>query len=320
MKRISKSRRSERTNSFHLTRSHIINNVDANLISNQINSLRQQQVIYDHDNPLNNKELYLEDIFDEQPSQKSNCEMLECLPLFQESIFSHNDDLTNEISIDKETNNHDENERVFNGSQLLTREASLYVFTFSNRHNLTRAASEDLVKMIQSLLPNPNYFPKTLYSLEKQIGFEKVDISIKNYCQNCRLEFFIGPLNSEQKESEFCGCFHEEERKLDCFLYTNVYDKIKFLVKQYFDSIYKYCSSQRSFQDIIDGEFYKKINKENSLHLMICADGTPLRKSSKMKEFWPVILSLIELPRSLRDSIKNKIISGKFLINIITPL
>ena len=38
--------------------------------------------------------------------------------------------------------------------------------------------------------------------------------------------------------------------------------------------------------------------------------GTPIRNTSNKKEFWPVILSLVELPLPLRDSIKNKIICG----------
>jgi hypothetical protein len=304
MKRISKSRKCERTSSLHLRRNLINNNIRANLFSKQTASFQQQQVIDNNDYPMND-DLLIDNIFDENVSQQ-----IDHNEIFVDSIFSNENNLYNEIDVEKESYIPNYDEKIYIGSQLLSREASLYVFAFSHRHNLTRVAAEDLVKMIRFLLPNPNNFPKTMFSLEKLIGFEKTDISIKEYCQICRLEYFIGPLNREQKETEFCGCLNNEERRFDNFLYTNVYDKITYLVKQHFDTIHKYCSSQRSSQDIFDGEFYKKMAKENTLHLMVCADGTPIRKSSKMKEFWPVILSLIELPRSLRDSIKNKIISG----------
>lgn len=42
---------------------------------------------------------------------------------------------------------------------------------------------------------------------------------------------------------------------------------------------------------------------------MIYTDGIQISKSSK-KNFWPVICGLVELPISIRDSQKNKIIFG----------
>ena len=45
---------------------------------------------------------------------------------------------------------------------------------------------------------------------------------------------------------------------------------------------------------------------------MIFSDGVAPAKSFK-KKCWPVVLGLIELPRTLRDSIKNKIISGVYI-------
>ena len=45
---------------------------------------------------------------------------------------------------------------------------------------------------------------------------------------------------------------------------------------------------------------------------MLYSDGVSPAKSFK-KHCWPVIIGLVELPRSLRDSIRNKIISGVFI-------
>jgi hypothetical protein len=42
---------------------------------------------------------------------------------------------------------------------------------------------------------------------------------------------------------------------------------------------------------------------------MVFSDGTPIKKSM-YKQFWPVFVGLVELPRNLRESIRNKIISG----------
>lgn len=45
---------------------------------------------------------------------------------------------------------------------------------------------------------------------------------------------------------------------------------------------------------------------------MVYADGVCPAKSFK-KKCWPVIFGLVELPRTLRDSIRNKIISGVYI-------
>ena len=42
---------------------------------------------------------------------------------------------------------------------------------------------------------------------------------------------------------------------------------------------------------------------------MVFSDGTPIKKST-YKQIWPVFVGLCELPRTLRESIQNKIISG----------
>jgi hypothetical protein len=45
---------------------------------------------------------------------------------------------------------------------------------------------------------------------------------------------------------------------------------------------------------------------------MVYTDGISLTNSN-CKEFWPVFVSLVELPHQLRDSNKNKIIAGVWL-------
>ena len=70
------------------------------------------------------------------------------------------------------------------------------------------------------------------------------------------------------------------------------------------------------FLDLIHGSYYQKIKQKNTLHLMICSDGIAIRNSTQYTQFWPVLVGLVELPRSLRDSLKNKMICGN---NIIIP-
>jgi hypothetical protein len=82
------------------------------------------------------------------------------------------------------------------------------------------------------------------------------------------------------------------------------------LILNAFSQYQNYVSTKRDFIYLIDGEYYNSIRKDNTLHLVIYADGTPIRKSTQKKHFYPVVVGLAELPLSIRDSIKNKIICG----------
>jgi hypothetical protein len=67
-------------------------------------------------------------------------------------------------------------------------------------------------------------------------------------------------------------------------------------------------------QDLIDGEFYAKIKRDKTLNLLVYDDGVKPANSFK-QEFWPVIFTLAELPRTLRDSFRNKLIAGIYIGN-----
>jgi hypothetical protein len=317
MKRISKTRRVGKTKHQRLSRR---TQSETNHIANDdITTHDSFENMFDPQNNnsqinMNNNDSF-ENMFDPQNNNSQiNMDIksfdLDESPIFNQILIPNS--ITNLENSNEAFNSFKKvDNKIFTGHNVSTKEASIYVFAFMTRHNLTTIASEELIKLIQFLLPNSNFFPKSLNKLHKEIGFETAEINVKEYCQKCRLLFMIGPLNVDQNESDFCGCLNEDDqRNFDNFLYLNVYDKISFLVDQFFDSIHQHFSSQKGCLDIIDGEFYKSIANENTLNLMICADGTPIRNTSNKKEFWPVILSLVELPLPLRDSIKNKIICG----------
>ena len=77
------------------------------------------------------------------------------------------------------------------------------------------------------------------------------------------------------------------------------------------DSLYL---SYNKKKDLIDGEFYARIKQDNTLHLLVYADGVQPANSFK-QECWPVIFTITELPRTLRDSFRNKLIAGIYIGN-----
>lgn len=101
-------------------------------------------------------------------------------------------------------------------------------------------------------------------------------------------------------------------KKSTSFTYINLEDELCKLISNVHDSILSYVSKERHGFDIIDAEHYKRIRKNGYLNLIVYTDAIQLTKSNS-KEFWPVLLSICELPQSLRDSIKNKLMFGVWL-------
>lgn len=73
-----------------------------------------------------------------------------------------------------------------------------------------------------------------------------------------------------------------------------------------------YMRADRNILDLLDGSYYKKISENGFLHLMIFTDRIQITKSNN-KQFWPVLLSLCEIPPKLRDSIENKLVFGVWI-------
>lgn len=115
---------------------------------------------------------------------------------------------------------------------------------------------------------------------------------------------------SKEKFCEKCdlSCI----KRSSCFTYLDIRNDLHNLLFNYHDNITSYIDKERNFIDLIDGEYYKKIRKNGYVNLLIYTDGIQLIKSKSL-QFWPVLLSICELPPKLRDSVKNKLIIGVWL-------
>lgn len=204
-----------------------------------------------------------------------------------------------------------ESENIYNGSQVSIKNSSFYLLGFMERFNLSIACRDELLKLIQYHLPHNNKVVKSLNKLNLSLGLEKKLIHKRKFCQSCSLEVLMGPLNEQIVES-CCSCSENDQKDHDHFLFMDVFDQISVLVKKHFETIQVFLNEPKRYLDLTDGEYYASIKKQNTLHVIIYSDGTPIRKTTKKKQFWPVVIGLAELPLALRESIQNKIICGKF--------
>ena len=160
--------------------------------------------------------------------------------------------------------------------------------------------------MIKLFLPSPNKLPLTITELHKTIGLDKTEIRVKSFCQGCGAE--LGSSNN----CENSACSSVLSVKTDIFSYVDFSVQLKKLVKNHFREINRHLNEKRSFIDLVDSSYYKKIKKENKLHLLCYTDGVQLVECT-VYQCWPVVCSLVELPCSLRDSIQNKVVCGVWI-------
>jgi len=182
------------------------------------------------------------------------------------------------------------------------------VYAYMTRHALTKAASADLIALLNTLIPgslpdNMYFFNKILqspYSLQTYI-----------YCDSC--ETFIGLLDRMLKNVLCSGCgkdvISDEMLKLGCFfLLCPLGESLRHLLEvqnlgqQLLENSTCNSTDDSLLTDFTDGAEYKRKHGAGfpaSLSLTCNVDGVPVFKSSNTS-MWPVFYVVNDLPFSLR--------------------
>ena len=76
-------------------------------------------------------------------------------------------------------------EPLYNGADLTTIALVCLIMQFALSNNLTNKAIEDLLKLLNHLLPFPNHLPKSYYKLMKFFDQFSVPYSYSEVCTSC---------------------------------------------------------------------------------------------------------------------------------------
>ena len=147
--------------------------------------------------------------------------------------------------------------------------------------------------------------PKSVNKIFKNLAENVDEIFEEYYCDEClhKLDDSKKCLNTECLKYEFLVTNKNK------FSFINVKTKISTLIQRFDKQIFEYQNSSGEFLDLIDGNHYQLLKEKNCLTIMAYTDGIQLSKSNGTC-FYPVIIGLCELPYTIRDSVKNKIIFG----------
>lgn len=103
------------------------------------------------------------------------------------------------------------------GLNISLQNSILLHLTFAERHNLTKAALKDLLKLTSLHLMKPNNFPLTLSNMYSSNYLSEVGVTKKYFCKNC-----FGLLNKDDTKCAKCDFAGK-----DFFIFNNIEEQLR---------------------------------------------------------------------------------------------
>lgn len=178
------------------------------------------------------------------------------------------------------------------------------VATFVLRHSLTGTALQDLLSLLNELLPGVT--PATKFLFEQKFANIRGKAEVHYYCHECTA--YIGETEHDlvicqndqcQAECDINKC----QKNGNFFLYLPLESQLKDLLENHgiSASLVNKCNRHNSdiYEDIFDGNEMKTVIRENNLTnhdltLLWNCDGVPTFESRY--SIWPVQVIVNELP------------------------
>ena len=187
------------------------------------------------------------------------------------------------------------------------------------KHCLNNNATNHVLELLKTVLPQPNKCPRSLKKSQKYFLPSNAGSFSKNFtiCSNCN------NLIEEKQLKDFKCKECLSEQSVIPFLTFDVKKQLEIILSNpvYVDQIRNTVNTAKSLANEINsssigGFFYqksiKKISNDLIVSLNINSDGAPLTKY-KSFSIWPVIGTIVELNHSSREKFENIILFGVWI-------
>ncbi|XP_025836088.1 uncharacterized protein LOC112906353 [Agrilus planipennis] len=190
---------------------------------------------------------------------------------------------------------------------------TLLVIASKLRHNLTYAATESMMNVIEALSESPTTHNSKYYFKKIMSRFSQL-MSIHHLC--CHCGHYIGAHAEIVRNAEElfnCTECHKtisttvDTASGDIFIYMNLKDQLRDILELSRDGDLYYDSRQKinnhAIEDIFDGSSYKKNNSQNMISINFSLDGASIFEHSDFS-IYPLLCTLNELsPRQRGQNI-----------------
>lgn len=238
---------------------------------------------------------------------------------YDSSDGEYNDETDEEIILDDFDYDHS-SEHIIHPSLSTTKiEALQMILIYFMRHNLTFAALEDLLLLVNSML-KINSLPTTKYNFFKSFSMP-ISPKYHFYCKNklCG-NLIMSSSDRNVKHSTTCDICETQiiinSKSEQRFVTLPLQCQLKEIIQQNTEIWMEngLGNTTSSLQDIKDGEIYKTFANNGTnpkISLVMNTDGVQVFKSNN-KSLWPVQVIINELPVEKRFLIKNILVLGLF--------
>jgi hypothetical protein len=197
---------------------------------------------------------------------------------------------------------------LFKDSSISVYEAIHRLSSFCLNANVNKSSVIRLLRIIKSILPQPNLLPTGWKSIMKTLGF--TSSSKKTFlCSECYQQCVASSSGEKKCCNPECRRFHQTMKRFDIveLIHMDIRSQIQQIMIKNHSFLNQTCLYPRT--DICFGDVYSHSNAEftNRITLIIHTDGAPLIKSSK-QSLWPCFASLVELPPPIRDYQENIVV------------
>lgn len=220
--------------------------------------------------------------------------------LHDDAVFPLNDDVTFQ-SDDEAAFQLDDTPPLYNKSTIKTGQAVQRLMNFFIKSNFDKQKIIAIMRLIKSLLPNPNKLPTTFRQILKIFG-KTPSFTTKFYCNSC-LVLTIKRNSYNYSTNLTCTSSNLQlsKRQLTEIVIMNIREKLQSIVRRNFSLL---SGSEKLFPafDIARGSRYQSKIKRiiHPITLNIHADGAALVRSTK-SALWPCFCSIVELPPPVRE-------------------
>lgn len=201
--------------------------------------------------------------------------------------------------------------KLYEGASISVGESVYSILSFAQSENLSGAALEKLLKLIDVHLPKPNNHVQTTHLFYGQIENADFKYNLVYYCSVC--------WGLRASKTDLCTECILPTRKVEYFVSLPLAPQISKLYSKpgFLDKIkYKHNRSKKckdNFEDIYDGDVYKYhsavLSNHHNISLMWYTDGVQMYECSTYS-LWPFFFVVNELPPSERFKKENLIMAG----------
>ena len=204
-------------------------------------------------------------------------------------------------------------------SKITVKELLITVNLMKLKHSLSSNATNHIMELLKTILPQPNKCPRSLRKCQKYFlpcdsGSFSKNFTICSICNN---------LLEEKRSKDFRCAKCLTDQSLIPFLTFDVKKQLEIILSNpvYVNQIRNTVTVAKSLasglnSSSIGGIYYqncvKKIASDLIVSLNINSDGAPLTKY-KSFSIWPVIGTIVELNHSSREKFENIIVFGMWI-------